>query len=329
MEPRLKELFKGVRFERDQTNRHKLKVFLICLAISVFIWFLIVLSNESSTTLDYPIIYTNTPADLILVNHPDSILSFRIASGGFELLTLKYLTRKRPLEIDLSLLSLEKRDSHFVGTYSTSQIAADITKNFNFTKELVSISPQVISFKFEPLIGKRLPILPNVELSFIPPYRLSDSLILIPDSVNVSGPDNIISKISCIETKKTKIDGIRDKVTQVLTLLNPDINQITLGLTSVKVEIRSEKYTESTISVPVTAWHSGLKVKTFPSHINITYLVSLKDFNRISPEMFVAGVNISGETADNKAVVVLEESPSFVKVTRVEPNEVEYLVIKQ
>lgn len=329
MEQRLKELFKGVHFERDQTNRNKLKVFLICFGISVFSWFLIVLSNESTTTLDYPIVYTQVPADLILVNHPDSILSFRIASGGFELMTLKYLTRKRPVKVNLSNLSLVKQNEYFIGSYSTSQIAAGVTKDFNFSEELVSISPDVLTFKFEPLIGKTVPVIPKLDLTFEAPYRLSDSLKIIPDSVKVSGPDHIISSIHFIETKQTKIEGIEDKVVRELSLEVPGDGQLGLSVDFVRVEIQADKFTESIISLPVVSLNSSFQIKTFPSHVNITYLVSLKDFNRISPDMFVAGLNITDQTAGNRGVVILDEKPSFVEVTRIEPKDLEYLVIKQ
>ena len=287
------------------------------------------LSNESSTTLDYPIVYTNAPADLILANHPDSILSFKIASGGFELITLKYLTRQRPVEVDLSNLVLEKQNMYLVGSYSTAQIAAGVTKDFNFAEELVSISPEILSFKFEPLIGKRVPILPKLDLGFEPPYRLSGNLELIPDSINISGPDNIISNISFIETQLTKIEKIKDIVSRELPLINPDVGQLKMGVKSVKVIIHSEKFTESTISVPILALNSGIKVKTFPSHVKITYLVSLKDFSRISTDMFNAGVIIPKENTTNRVGVRLDKNPSFIEVTRIEPEEVEYLVIKQ
>lgn len=329
MEPRLKELFKGVYFERDQTNRHKLKIFLICLGISIFIWFLIVLSNESSTTLHYPIVYTNAPADLILANHPDSILSLKIASGGFELATNKYLTRKKPVEVDLSELVLEKQNNYLVGTYPTAQIAAGMKKNFNFSEELVSISPEILVFKFEPLIGKRVPIIPKLDLEFEPPYRLSGNYGLMPDSVNISGPDNIIANISYIETQLAKIEGIKEMASKELVLLNPAEEQVKMGVKTVKVVIHAEKFTESTISIPIVALNSGLKVKTFPSHVNITYLVSLKDFSRISPDMFNAGVIIPSENKSNRVGVQLDKKPSFIEVVLIEPAEVEYLLIKQ
>ena len=67
----------------DVFKKNKLYVFLVCLAISIFIWLLIVLSKNNIETIDYPITYSKPPDNLVLTNVPDSLLSFRLSSSGF------------------------------------------------------------------------------------------------------------------------------------------------------------------------------------------------------------------------------------------------------
>ena len=68
---------------KDEDLKNKLYVFLVCLAISIFIWLLIVLSKNNIETIDYPITYSKPPDNLVLTNVPDSLLSFRLSSSGF------------------------------------------------------------------------------------------------------------------------------------------------------------------------------------------------------------------------------------------------------
>ncbi|MCD4694798.1 MAG: hypothetical protein K8S16_01055 [Bacteroidales bacterium] len=330
MKPGLLKFFKSVYFERDKTDRNKLKVFLTCLGFSIIIWFLIVLSKESTTTLEYPVVFKNLPTGLMLVNSPDTVLSFRIASGGLELFTLKYLTRKRPVVVDVSNLNLQKQGIYFTSSYPTSQLSASVLKRVNFLEELVSISPELILFRFESVSGKKVPVKPNLNLTFEQQYRLSDSIKLIPDSVIVSGPEHLIEKVGFIETELTEIQTIKEQVIGSATLQNPDKSgKIKLSRESVDVIINSEKYTESSIVLKLNATNSELKVKTFPAEVTVTFLVSLRDFKRIDPAMFQAVIDLTDKGYDNKLHVKIMEYPSFIDITRIEPEKVEYLVLKQ
>jgi hypothetical protein len=172
---RLREWIRKIRDSGDINTRQQLYVFLICLLISIFIWFLIVLSKETYTTIDYPIVFENSPENLVLVNNPDSILSVRFSSGGFELFTLKYLTRKHPIRIDLNKLELAKEGSNFTSIFSTSKISRDIIGKLKISQEYVSISPANIYFRFEALTGKMVKVLPKLKLDFARQYQLSDS----------------------------------------------------------------------------------------------------------------------------------------------------------
>ena len=203
------EQFRGRLKRLDINSRSDAYVFLICLGISVLIWFLIVLSKQSATTLEYEMKFVDIPEDMILVNDPDSVLVFRIESGGFELLTLKYLSRQKPVEVNCRNLSLQKQNGYYSASFSTSQISSNIMKAHNFTEELVSVSPETIEFNFERLEGKMVPVIPDLNLSFEKQYRLKDSLILKPDSVKIIGSANHLQKINQVRTKPYSINDVK------------------------------------------------------------------------------------------------------------------------
>ena len=325
------ELIQKVRKPKDEKFRNQLYVFLICLGISVVIWFLIVLSKESATTINYPIIYENPPDELILVNKPDSILSFMVSSGVFKLITLKHLTRKKPVEIDLSKLNLKKEGSFYTSTFPTSGISGSIIIKLNLSDEIISISPQNIYFKFETLSGKKVRVIPRLKLDFKKQYRLSDSLKATPDSIMIIGPKNEIVDISFVETVPEEINKIDKSQTMKAVLSVPSGKpNIKLMPDQVEIFVPVDKYTESYVEIPISFKdNKGLKLKTFPDKVKITYLVALKDFNRVDPDMFSASVNFDNKQKQEKLEVVIVHYPAYIKITKVEPDEVEYLVLKQ
>jgi len=325
------KLIENLRNPSDVNFRNQVYVFLICLTISVFIWFLIVLSNESYTTVNYPIVYKNAPENMVLVNHPDSVLTFRIASGGFELIILKYLTHRKPIEIDLKRLNLKKEGNYFVSSSPTSQISGDIIHNINLSEELVDISPQIIFFKFEPLTGKKVQVISDLDLQFTKQFKLSDSIVIIPDSVNILGAKNIISEIDNITTKREQVIDL-DKDTRIKVRLEPPNGDQSIKLIPDEVEvfIPVEKFTEAAIEIPVTGELSNqMKIKTFPETVKITYTVSLNNYKRVNSDMFHAVVNYNPEMEEKILPVVLARKPSFIEVIKIDPAMVEFLVIKK
>ncbi|MCB2222175.1 MAG: YbbR-like domain-containing protein [Bacteroidetes bacterium] len=313
---------------QDDRFRFKLYVFLVCLGISIFLWFLIALSKESVSTLEYPIRYTNMPEDMMMVNHPDSTLTFRVASGGFEMITLKYLSRRKPIDIDLSNLNLEEKAGYFTATFSTSRLSKELLAKNKFSEELVSISPENLYFRFEPLVGKKVPVIPNLTLSFQGLYRLSDSVRANPDSVLVVGARQMLDQIRFVETEDKAVKNISGPMKVMADIRSPELNgQLKMVPQQVELTINAEKFTEATIELEVETEQNDVRVKTFPERVKVTYLVALKNYNRIDAGMFRAIVSIPQDQSISQVPVKIVARPSFTEITKIEPEQVEYLVL--
>ncbi len=326
----LSERINKIRDPGNINTREQFYIFLICLLISIIIWFLIVLSKESYTTIDYPIVFENSPENLVLVNQPDSILSFRVSSGGFELFTLKYLTRQHPILIDLNKLDLVQEGNNYTSTFSTSKISRDIIGKLNISQEYVSISPTNIYFKFEALYGKMVKVIPRLNLDFARQYQLSDSMLVTPDSVMVIGPEKLLEQINYIETNTQDIIQVDQSQTIKTTLHVPEsLNKIKVLPKEVEISLSVEKYTESTLKIPIVNTEEKYKIKTYPDFVVITYLVTLENFNRVTEDMFTASVDFVENSKSNRLEVKLLHKPSFVKITKIDPEEVEFLLLKQ
>ncbi len=331
LESSFSRLLKGSDDPGEKKIRHELYVFLICLVIAVFIWFLIAVSKQSYTTLEYPVTFVHPPADMALVNHPDSILTFRISSGGFELFTLRYLTPKKPIEVDLRNIVLVRQDGQYAGVFNTSRLSAEIRAQYRFSEELVSISPEQIHFRFEDLAGKMVPVVSALKLGFQQQYRLTDTIAFDPPMVKVVGPQNLIDRIDHVKTRAVQVSNINEMVTGTCGLVKPfTSDQLALVPDQVSYSLKAERYTESTIALPVHSDGEVQVVKTFPETVNVTFLVSLDNFKRVTPDLFSVVVDIPEEAGSRvKARVRLEKVPSFVDVTRVDPQEVDFLLLKR
>ena len=310
---------------RDEKFRSKAYVFLACLAISIFVWFLIALSQESVTTLDYPVVFKNIPDNMALINRPDSVLSFRISSGGFELITLKYLTRKHPISVDLSGITLKKSGKQFTGTFSTADISARFFKEHDFAEGVVSYSPQFITFIFEEMQWIKVPVHFNGQLSFSPQYRIASPLRIEPDSIKITGPQKVLKKIKKIETRdytRTDINGTSDFM---IDLVHPG-DEVHMASSRVHVYLNVERFTESNLEIPVVIKQQGLDVKIFPSKVKVTFLVSLDNFNKVNPNGFRAMIDLDEDKNQPRSRVQLIKMTEFIEFTRIAPKKLAYLI---
>jgi hypothetical protein len=100
----------------------------------------------------------------------------------------------------------------------------------------------------------------------------------------------------------------------------------------VRLIIPVEKFTESEINVPITQRNntSNLRLKLFPETVKITYLVALNDYKKVDADMFSCFVYVSEakENSGKKLQVTAGTYPKFIKIIRIQPSEVDYLILK-
>jgi hypothetical protein len=310
-------------------SRNRLFVFLLCLVISAFIWFLIVLSKETNTIIDYPIVFENIPGNLVLINQSDSVLSLNISSGSIELITLKYLSSRTPVKIDLGNVKITRDGNVYNAIISTSEISRKLIDRMNVPDDKVTITPDYISLGFESISGIKVKVVPKLILEFDKQFQLSQELQVLPDSVTVVGPKEVISKIGFIETIHKEVKKINQSQTvNVLLSLPENAPEIKCIPETVNVILTVDKFTESAIEIPVICSDPNLGIRTYPDKVKITYFVTLENFGRIDKDMFLVNVNYIKEQTSDKLRVNLLQYPSFIKIIKIEPEEVEYLVIK-
>jgi hypothetical protein len=311
-------------------SRNRLFVFLLCLLISFFIWFLIILSKETQTIIEYPVVFENNPGNLVLINQSDSVLSLNVSSGSVELITLKYLSSRSPVKIDLANVKFVRDGNLFKTTLLTSEFSRKLIDRMSVPYDQVIVTPDFINLEYQAISGLKVKVIPKLILEFDQQYQLSQEMQVIPDCVMIVGSQDVIGKIEYVETVRKEVKKINQSQTvNVLLSLPENVKDIKCIPETVNVILTVDKYTESEIEIPVICSDPTAGIKTYPEKVKIKYFVTLEDFNRINPDMFMANVNLISEQPTDKLKVNLSQYPSFIKIIKIEPEEVEFLVIKQ
>ncbi len=312
--------------------RKRAILFSFFLLLSVIFWFMNALSKNYTTTIEYPVRYRNFPTDKILVGNLPEYLSLEVNAHGYTLLRYRLSSRYIPLVFNVRSFTMNRMSVADSGVYyietrfARSYISKQLSSEFN----ILDIKPDTLIFRFAGVIVKKVPVEPDIS------YRLGKQLILkrdpvvIPDSVNVSGPDYLIDTISEVKTRPFDAGLITQSVGKAAELVKYD--HITYGRDKVRIRFDVEKFTEKTLLVPVEVVNlpDSLNLKTFPHYVQVTCQVGLSNFEKLQPSMFRALVDYDeAETGQNKKLKVeMFRQPDFIRSVKYSPRSVEYLIEK-
>ena len=311
-------------------RRGHLSVFFTCLAFSFLFWILIRFSQNVSSSLEYPVILEDIPANMVLTGKSDSVFFVRMDSRGWDLLGLKRILYHPEVIVNLHNVHLQQQNGKYVARIPTSGIEERIAHELGAYNNKLSLAPDTLYLYFQPLYSKKVPVVSRVSYILGNQFFLYDSISVAPDSILVSGLKQEIDSVLFIPTTTYDFGTLRERKTGKLSLVTPPSHYIiTLSSDSVDYEIPVEQYTEAIATVPITTVnHLNDKViKTFPETVEIRYLVALKDFNSISDDAFRVDA-IYNDVSAAKLKIELIYSPRKCIVRKIIPENVEFIFMK-
>ena len=301
----------------------KINVFVLFLALSFIILLFTKLSKEYTNTIAFDIEKINVPKENIILN--DSlVLNITLKTHGFKWLT--YYFSKPKIKIDFSKDVYEK-DAVYVWHKTSAYLE---NTQFNKQVELLNITPDTLFFRYGVHMVKKVPVKLISDLKFNLGYDVSGDIILEPDSVVVIGPESVVKNIHKIETTKASFADIKSDISETIKLKQPENSKdITISNSKVLLKAKVEKFTEGTLKIPVTIINEpeNLKINYFPKELNVSYYVSLSNFNDITASNFKVVCDYN-KLGSNQSFLIPEvvKYPEAVKNVKLNYNRVEFII---
>ncbi|WP_308992133.1 YbbR-like domain-containing protein [Mariniflexile litorale] len=303
----------------------KINVFFLFLFLAFIILIFTKLSKTTTNTIVFNIEKINVPQENIIFN--DSIaLNITLKTHGFK--WLSYYFSEPKIIIDFKK-DVYKKDSVFIWNKSKAYL-----ENTQFDKkvELLNVSPDVLTFRYGVNMVKKVPVKLNSDIKYNPGFDVSKPYVLIPDSVVVVGPKALVSKVDFIQTEKVLLVNVKKDISETVKLKLPKTNKdLTFSNDKVLLKATVEKFTEGTLKVPVTIINvpNNINLKYFPKEVNVSYYVSLSNFNSISAKDFNVICNYSN-AVNNQSILVpeLEKFPETAKNVKIKQQRIEFIIIE-
>ncbi|MGQ1891965.1 CdaR family protein [Thermophagus sp. OGC60D27] len=323
----------SIRMWFDQFRHDKnMLIFLIFLVISTGFWFLNALRKEYTATLSYPVKFVDLPEDKMLPNDFKSRIEVKVRAVGFVILRYQLSNAFLPLTFSVSDMQPLKSASG-EGVYTlTSGEQNKIVGQLSQGMELIEIHPDTL---FVPLAEKgnaMVPVRISAEIGFEKQYLQAGPIILDPDSVKISGPKSVVDTIRYVETRKISIQGLSDSVTTSVPLVIP--SRVKSSEKRVMATIPVEPFTELNLKIPLRIYGlpDTLRIKTFPSEIQVSFRVGISKYGTIDESQFRAVVDASPVLHDDRPdrlKVRLDKAPVNIESLSFSPIFVDYLIEKK
>jgi hypothetical protein len=321
-----------IRIKRILLNK-KIVAFLICIVIASFLWIINALNRTYTKTIAVPLKFINLPKNKALSSELPKYIQADVKASGAKLLFIDFKKNEKEIIIDLNNLSSKQLKLNNL-SINTALSIGNLSKLFNTEIELIKVKPDSIYFSFGRSYQKIVPVIADLQIDFDTLYNYGDKVKISPSSLTLFGDSLLLSSIDEVKTEKIVLNNLNKTINQKATIVLPEEFEERIGISQkeVNLDINVDKFTELNLDVPIETIKvpKGYELKTFPDKINLHIKVGLLEYDSLRPEQFRVLVDYSDIPKNkNKLPVKIDQQTDNVKIIKIIPQKVEYLIKKQ
>lgn len=295
-------------------------IVIIAFVFSSILWVSITLTEEYFSTYKIPVRIVNTPYGYTLASELNQEISVKIRGIGWRLTGLN-------LGSDTHFNVSARNDSGRI----VANLYANLIENPWLSSDVtvIDISPDTVSFVVERISSKKLPVIPDIDLTFKAGFGLASKVKIVPDSVIVYGPVSRIENLNFISTRKVTLNAL-DNLTRVRLTFDNDIFNTNIAVVDVTLDVQRivDKEIEN-IRVEVLDIPSDRDVVLLPNTINCLIKGGINVLGRLTSADFSAVVHYREVLLDTIGTVApLINLPENVELVSAKPERLRYIIRK-
>lgn len=307
-------------------NTGKIKKFLFFLFLAILFWVLTKFSREYTATVDATIIYKSIPNETLLTENNPEELSFDLTTNGFEFL---YYKLKNPT-VTIQISDYYQKGNKTV-TLSDAQLTSLISSQLDKNLTVKNVSIDTLKINLELLVSKKVPVFSKAEIDYREGFMSLETLQIKPDSVQVSGPLEVINAIDSIPTISKKYTGIDSNFSETIKIETPDATSVSITPETVSISLNVQEFTQKEITLPIQIINLPPEtiVKLIPKVTKVTFNVPIKSYNTISEKDFRITCDFSKRNrTENFMLVQFSKKPDGIRDIELKDKKIDFLIFK-
>lgn len=312
--------------------RRDFPVFIFCLFISTSLWLIIRFSQPYELVITIPLKYTGLSKNLALISYTDSVLKLRATLRGIQVVGYRYLSQPKEFEVDITRLRARQVDAFRHKAYlPVSQLLPEIVQHLGIHGQVSILKPDTLFFFLEKRMTRRLPVRADVVYQVPQGFMPADTIKVIPEWVEVSGPSSILDTLTRIYTYPANVGFLTSDQTLQLELKKPVPNlPFVIKPSQVEVRLSVDKFMEVVAVVPVSLPDSSrCRLKLIPDKVKLHLVMPMRRYREFVPDVCQVGVVCpldEGQSVTTLPVHIII-LPSYLRCLEIEPPAVEFLIL--
>lgn len=293
-----------------------LGVKVLAVVLAFLLWVHVVTNMTYEHAVDLPLNIVDIPEGMMLVSDVDSKCEVLVRGTGKQL--IRFL-------IDADDEKISAAD-YAEGLYVIDMTPEALISDSKGEAEIIEvISPKKVRLRFEERLEKYVDVIPNIEVTAALGYQKDGNLIVIPDSVHVSGPKHVVRKMQNVKTEDMTFDDIKGPFHDNVRLTFPDSSYLTLSDSSVLIEQNIIQLSERTFSDIPIELKNGKRDSIYtiiPTSVSVTVMALPAVLDSISSKQFAASIDVSGVAPGSTFVSPSVTFPNGLSLIDVKPKEI-------
>jgi hypothetical protein len=228
----------------------------------------------------------------------------------------------------ISYNDIEKDSSKII--INADEVKDFIVEKFGLKYDQVEIDNKFMSYSYKRRSSKYVPVTADFEVMYSPGYNSLSTLVVKPDSVLVSGAKSVLNKIDKVKTKKLEFREVSNSINRKVDLLSPS-EKVSLEESQVNLTLEVEKFSENSIFVDIQIINKpdNLELNIFPEKAKVSFLISLKDYEKISKIDFEIVCDYEKRFQDTGIMIPeIQTYPDNILDPKLNIKKVDYLIKK-
>ena len=197
---------------------------IICVLLAVVLWFYIRNTNIGEMNFKIPITFVNLSETLVKSKVSDKYVTATLNGTKDNLKNINVKSIK-------AVVNLEQPEAGVHKSYPIDLVRDEIPENID-----LNLSVKDVKLTIERKIAKRVKVRANIA-DRIPKGFLVGKITIVPDSVNITGPESILKNITFLQTEKVLLPKASGKIVKDAAINYKDFPDIKLDPSKVRLII--------------------------------------------------------------------------------------------
>lgn len=298
-------------------------MWLICFGISLVFWLFVKLDHSYTTRFHVRIAW-QLPDSLAWYSLPPTETNVEVSGEGWDLLAQEMWRSDPVLFFPVGSRSQQ--------TISRAEIIAQLESQLHPAVDIVWLQLDYIPLHVERRLTRRLPVRVQIRtLTLAKGYTLIDSIHANPDTVTVSGPLSLVSKLAACPTEPLVAENVDGPLEREVAIQVPQPQLLSVQPERVRVRIPAERLTEKTLLQPIAILGDTAHIHIQPQRVQLVFEVPVSLYNEVDTSDFllVADLRQLAEKSTLTTVPLhLMKSPPLVRNVRFTPPAISFYVLQ-